>query len=105
MFFQGYYISFNTDLIWLNLLFYPYFQVTSKSTGEEKLIVRGYKHCKWHKNIFQQTEEEIGTSFSLKCVGGGRINHEPQKRNLFVYGYSQVGIYIYKINTKATPKS
>uniref|UniRef100_A0A0R3RXP7 Sex-regulated protein janus-A n=1 Tax=Elaeophora elaphi TaxID=1147741 RepID=A0A0R3RXP7_9BILA len=63
--------------------------VTSEPKGGEKLIIRGYKHCKWHKNIFKQTEKEIGTSFSLKCVGGGRINHEPQKKSLFVYGYSQ----------------
>ncbi|VDM08263.1 unnamed protein product [Wuchereria bancrofti] len=63
--------------------------VTAKSTSEEKMIIRGYKHCQWHKNIFKQTEKEIGTSFSLKCVGGGRIMHEPQKKSLFVYGYSQ----------------
>ncbi|KAL3984802.1 Janus/Ocnus (Ocnus) family protein [Acanthocheilonema viteae] len=68
---------------------YIMIKVTSKSTGNEKWIVRGYKHCKWHKNIFEQTEKEIGSSFSLKCVGGGRINHEPQKKSLLVYGYSQ----------------
>uniref|UniRef100_A0A1I7VR56 Sex-regulated protein janus-B n=2 Tax=Loa loa TaxID=7209 RepID=A0A1I7VR56_LOALO len=68
---------------------YVMIKVTAKSSGEEKMIIRGYKHCKWHKNIFKQTEKEIGISFSLKCVGGGRILHEPQKKNLFVYGYSQ----------------
>ncbi|VIO97892.1 Uncharacterized protein BM_BM17737 [Brugia malayi] len=68
---------------------YIMIKVTAKQTSEEKMIVRGYKHCKWHKNIFKQTEKEIGASFSLKCVGGGRIMHEPQKKSLFVYGYSQ----------------
>uniref|UniRef100_A0A915Q0G3 Sex-regulated protein janus-B n=1 Tax=Setaria digitata TaxID=48799 RepID=A0A915Q0G3_9BILA len=68
---------------------YVMIKVTAKLTGEEKLVIRGYKHCKWHKNIFKQTEKEVGSSFSLKCVGGGRINHEPQKKSLFVYGYSQ----------------
>ncbi|MCP9262634.1 Sex-regulated protein janus-a [Dirofilaria immitis] len=68
---------------------YIMIKVTVKSTGEEKLIIRGYKHCKWHKNIFKQTEKEIGYAFSIKCVGGGRIMHEPEKKNLFVYGYSQ----------------
>ncbi|VDM98849.1 unnamed protein product [Thelazia callipaeda] len=64
-------------------------RVTSKSTSKEKLIVRGFTSCKWHKNILQLTEKEIGNSFSLKCVGGGRIRHESEKRKLFVYGYSQ----------------
>ena len=26
----------------------------------------------------------------VECVGGGRILHEPDKKKLFVYGYSQV---------------
>lgn len=68
------------------------FQVRSKLSGDEKTIIRGYKSCKWHKDILKQTQKEVGLSYSLKCLGGGRIKHNPENKKLFVYGYSQVSI-------------
>ena len=56
-----------------------------------KLIVRGYGRCEYHADIFKETKNSIGrgSELSLKCLGGGRIRHEPEKGTLFVYGYSQ----------------
>lgn len=31
-------------------------------------------------------------SWRTKVLGGGRIRHEPDKKSLFVYGYSQVNL-------------
>jgi Janus/Ocnus family (Ocnus) len=28
----------------------------------------------------------------VECVGGGRIRHEPDRKHIFVYGYSVVSI-------------
>ena len=35
-------------------------------------------------------EKEIkNTGIQFECVGGGRIEHEPSKKEILVYGYSQ----------------
>uniref|UniRef100_F1L613 Sex-regulated protein janus-B n=2 Tax=Ascaris TaxID=6251 RepID=F1L613_ASCSU len=68
---------------------YILIKVTEKASNEEKLIVRGYKRCHFHGDVFEETENAVGSDFNLKCLGGGRIRHEPDKREILVYGYSQ----------------
>ncbi|VDN24811.1 unnamed protein product [Gongylonema pulchrum] len=68
---------------------YILIKITEIAIDEEKVIVRGYAHCKWHKNIFRETQQEVGSQFSIKCVGGGFIKHEPGKKSILVYGHSQ----------------
>ncbi|VDK60731.1 unnamed protein product [Anisakis simplex] len=68
---------------------YILIKATDKESKSEKLIVRGYKHCHFHGDIFEETENALGTAFKLKCLGGGRIKHEPESSEILVYGYSQ----------------
>ena len=57
--------------------------------------MRGYGRCGYHADIFDETQAAVkqqpeGERIKLKCLGGGRISHEPDKKKLLVYGYSQV---------------
>lgn len=54
--------------------------------------MRGYARCGFHADIFDEVQEEykINTDLKFKCLGGGRINHKPDKKKIVVYGYSQV---------------
>ncbi|CAD5123395.1 unnamed protein product [Dimorphilus gyrociliatus] len=55
-----------------------------------KLIVRGYDSCGYHADILDLVEPGIrALGFEVDCVGGGRILHEPNKKSILVYGYSQ----------------
>ncbi|CAK9821862.1 Sex-regulated protein janus-A [Anthophora retusa] len=42
-------------------------------------------------DIFEEVGEELRPIGGLrtKCLGGGRIEHDPDQRTLKVYGYSQ----------------
>ncbi|KAH8283961.1 hypothetical protein KR054_005853, partial [Drosophila jambulina] len=55
-----------------------------------KTVVRGFDDCHWHADIFER-EEAIFAASKLKadCPGGGRIEHDPEKKYIKVYGYSQ----------------
>nr|P83752.1 RecName: Full=Sex-regulated protein janus-A [Drosophila teissieri]P83753.1 RecName: Full=Sex-regulated protein janus-A [Drosophila yakuba]AAG50362.1 janusA [Drosophila yakuba]AAG50363.1 janusA [Drosophila teissieri] len=55
-----------------------------------KAVVRGFDDCTWHADIFDR-EEEVFKKLGLRaeCPGGGRIEHNPEKKYLKVYGYSQ----------------
>ncbi|KJH46212.1 Janus/Ocnus family protein [Dictyocaulus viviparus] len=64
-------------------------QCADKSTKEEKYIVRGYYKCNFHANILDIARKNSGSLFELKCVGGGRIRHENDAKEILVYGYSQ----------------
>ncbi|KAK3580195.1 hypothetical protein CHS0354_001327 [Potamilus streckersoni] len=57
---------------------------------EFKHIVRGYADCGFHAEIYDKIVPEIETNgLDCECLGGGRILHEPAKRTIQVYGYSQ----------------
>ncbi|CAD6190981.1 unnamed protein product [Caenorhabditis auriculariae] len=68
---------------------YILIKVTDKATDENKFIVRGDHRHTFHADIFDATKEATPKDFKLKCVGGGRINHEDSKKDILVYGYSQ----------------
>ncbi|GLV38021.1 janus A [Carabus blaptoides fortunei] len=56
----------------------------------EKMIVRGYKECPFHADIYDKVTPDIQKlGLDTECVGGGRINHDPDAKNIKVYGYSQ----------------
>ncbi|XP_064212106.1 14 kDa phosphohistidine phosphatase [Tribolium castaneum] len=64
---------------------------------EEKNIVRGYASCPYHSDINDKVTEELQNLKSAKTIrdwrtkvlGGGRINHDSEAKNIKVYGYSQ----------------
>ncbi|CAJ0573823.1 unnamed protein product, partial [Mesorhabditis spiculigera] len=60
---------------------YVLIKVIEKSTKEQKFIVRGYKRHPYHADICDE-------DFKMDCVGGGRIEHNPDAKSIFVYGYS-----------------
>ncbi|KAL5279696.1 PHPT1 family protein [Megaselia abdita] len=54
-----------------------------------KHIVRGYARAQWHNDIYEEVAPGIeGLGFDAECVGGGRIEHLPEKKKLKVYGHS-----------------
>lgn len=63
----------------------------------DKLIVRGYVECPYHADINDKTTSELQNlkaskvirDWRLKVLGGGRINHDAEAKNIKVYGYSQ----------------
>ncbi|KRZ84107.1 Methyltransferase-like protein 17, mitochondrial [Trichinella sp. T8] len=68
---------------------FKYILLLVKSSSSEKFIVRGFSKCEYHDDILQEVSPEIiGKGMQVKCVGGGRINHDSVNRTLDVYGYS-----------------
>ena len=54
-----------------------------------ELLVRGFKWGAYHDDIYQETLQEAQKrGMDTECLGGGRIKHEPEKKEIFVYGYS-----------------
>merc|ERR1711881_461142 len=65
--------------------------VLIKLKGEEdKYIVRGYKWGEYHADIFEKVEEDLKRDHGVRCSchGGGRINHDSEKKEILVYGHS-----------------
>ncbi|RVE47811.1 hypothetical protein evm_007566 [Chilo suppressalis] len=51
-------------------------------------IVRGYKRCNYHADIFDEVQEKL-QPLDCEPLGGGRISHEPDNKKIHIYGYSQ----------------
>lgn len=69
---------------------YILIEVSDPDTKEKKYIVRGYRDCSYHVDIFEKVEPEIlKLKCRAKCVGGGRILHKPDVKAILIYGYSQ----------------
>ncbi|XP_074594311.1 14 kDa phosphohistidine phosphatase-like [Brevipalpus obovatus] len=66
---------------------YIQINVKNKKTGEQKLIVRGTK-VGYHSEILDATQSQLGNDYDCESPGGGRIIHEPEKKKIFVFGYS-----------------
>ncbi|XP_013388841.1 14 kDa phosphohistidine phosphatase [Lingula anatina] len=57
---------------------------------ESKYIVRGYSRAEFHADIYDEVEPSIeGLGLDCECVGGGRMIHDPDKKSIQVFGYSQ----------------
>ena len=92
---------------------FKYIQINIEHEGETYTIVRGFKNCPYHADIFQKfREEECNTGemtssahglppynwasggdnnyeYKLDCPGGGRIAFEAEEKKITIYGYSQ----------------
>ncbi|KAF7634097.1 hypothetical protein Mgra_00006517 [Meloidogyne graminicola] len=70
---------------------FKYILIQAREGDSKKYIVRGYKACKFHANIFDkvESEESAGGLIKFECPGGGRIDHDSEKKKICVYGYSQ----------------
>ncbi|CAG9796883.1 unnamed protein product [Diatraea saccharalis] len=52
------------------------------------IIVRGYKRCNYHSDIYDEVQEKL-QPLDCEPLGGGRISHEPDNKKIHIYGYSQ----------------
>ncbi|XP_076232223.1 14 kDa phosphohistidine phosphatase isoform X2 [Calliopsis andreniformis] len=70
---------------------YILINVQDQASKEKKSIVRGYARSQWHADIFNEAESELKSLSGLRaeCLGGGRIEHDPDEKTIKVYGYSQ----------------
>jgi len=69
---------------------YILIEIKCPKTKQSKMIVRGYSHCGYHADIFDHVSPAMESKgFHCDCVGGGRIDHDPSRKLLHVYGYSQ----------------
>lgn len=57
---------------------------------ESKKIVRGFKWAPYHSDIYDDTSSKLSQlGLDTECLGGGRIIHDPDKKTINVFGYSQ----------------
>ncbi|CAG0909568.1 unnamed protein product, partial [Cyprideis torosa] len=49
----------------------------------------GFQWALYHGDIYDDFMASLDESLDSECVGGGRIEHDPQSKTLNVYGYSQ----------------
>ncbi|XP_026479954.1 14 kDa phosphohistidine phosphatase-like [Ctenocephalides felis] len=59
---------------------------------DNKVLVRGYARAKWHSDIFKEVEtkvKEIVKGVDVRCLGGGKIDHERDYKQIKVFGTSQ----------------
>jgi len=57
----------------------------------ERYLVRGHKWADYHVDLVEDCERQMrDTNLDVKvqCVGGGRIQHDRDRKNIVVYGYS-----------------
>lgn len=57
---------------------------------EFKHVVRGSSKAAYHADIYDDIVTNIeARGLDVEIVGGGRIHHEPSKKHMKIYGYSQ----------------
>ncbi|XP_017886158.1 sex-regulated protein janus-A-like [Ceratina calcarata] len=70
---------------------YILINVKDEANNVNKSIVRGYARAQWHGDIFDEVNNKLKSISGLttNCLGGGRIEHDPDEKTIKVYGYSQ----------------
>jgi len=69
---------------------FKYVLIKCHLEDQEKYIVRGYKWAGFHADVYDDVMERLdGLGIETECMGGGRITHEPEKKQIKVFGYSQ----------------
>uniref|UniRef100_A0A914V6T3 14 kDa phosphohistidine phosphatase n=1 Tax=Plectus sambesii TaxID=2011161 RepID=A0A914V6T3_9BILA len=79
----------NVDIDGSGKFKYILIKVTDKTGKDSKFIVRGYGRCEFHDKIMEEVTSALGDKYTLDCVGGGKIVHHPDKKQLAVFGESQ----------------
>lgn len=60
------------------------------NNGSQKLIVRGNSALAYHSDILEQARDNIEPSkLQADPLGGGRIEHHPERKVIHIYGFSQ----------------
>ncbi|XP_023945157.2 14 kDa phosphohistidine phosphatase [Bicyclus anynana] len=58
------------------------------AANPQMVIVRGYKHCNYHSDIYDEVQAKL-SPLDCEPLGGGRISHDPENKKIHIYGYSQ----------------
>nr|XP_047135643.1 sex-regulated protein janus-A isoform X1 [Hydra vulgaris] len=54
-----------------------------------KTIIRGFQSVEIHADIYEKEEQSFAElGIHTECLGGGRIDHDKDKKMILVYGYS-----------------
>ncbi|KAK9904943.1 hypothetical protein WJX75_006102 [Coccomyxa subellipsoidea] len=68
---------------------YVLLRLTSKSSSQSRLLVRGNGRAGYHKNVLDLAQEiDADDDSQVVPVGGGRIAFDEQKKTIDIYGYS-----------------
>jgi len=54
-------------------------------------LVRGHKWADYHADLVEECERQMhdnNLDMEVECVGGGRIQHDCDRKTIIVYGYS-----------------
>ena len=64
------------------------FIVAIVSDGEiSKMVVRANQYCEYHRDILKELRLEM-PSLNARCIGGGRINVDPDNKVIKIWGSS-----------------
>ncbi|PIK36301.1 hypothetical protein BSL78_26868 [Apostichopus japonicus] len=66
---------------------FKYVLIKATKGSNEQFFVRGYAWGEYHADIFEEFEGK-NKDLRLSCLGGGRIEHSPDRKSILVYGYS-----------------
>lgn len=67
---------------------FKYVLVEARCGDATMLIVRGYNGCPYHQDVLEEAESKA-PKWSMRPLGGGRIEHRPGPATINIYGYSQ----------------
>lgn len=60
-------------------------------TTQSSLFHFFFYFCRYLADVYDKVQEEMTLlGLDTECLGGGRILHEPAKKSIEVFGYSQV---------------
>ena len=82
----------NNLLIWKIHLFVTVNRIMATDIKCELSVFDYLKLCFSHSaDIYEQVSSGLDAlGLTSECVGGGRIQHSPNSKKIFVYGYSMV---------------
>ena len=68
---------------------FKYVLIKCSLNSQSKHIVRGFGWAEYHADIYEDEEQKIlPLGVRTQCLGGGRIQHKPDSKEILVYGYS-----------------
>jgi len=73
---------------------YVLIKLSKKGSKDKKngtYLVRGHSWAEYHADLFEECERQVcgkNSDMKVRCIGGGRIRHDRDKKNITIYGYS-----------------
>jgi len=66
-------------------------KASAKKKENATYWVRGHSWADYHVDLVEECEGQIrdkNLNLEVECVGGGRIRHDRNRKNIVIYGYS-----------------